>query len=61
MLIQLHHQFKDRTEMQAQKDVTNHEEMRSWIAEIKLNNPIPNGAIWMVCNEESKDFVRTSV
>jgi len=61
MLIQLHHQFKDRIEMVAQKDVTNHEELRGWIAKIKLRHPIPNGAIWMACNKESKDFVRTSV
>lgn len=61
MLIQLHHQFKDRTEMQAQKDVANHKEMRDWVAEIKLNHPIPKDAIWMACNEESNDFVRASV
>ena len=64
MLIQLHHQFKDRTEMQAQQDIDENnyfDEMRAFVKEIKESHPLPKGAIWMACNEKSKDFVGTNV
>jgi len=50
MLIQLHHQFKDKTEMQAQKDVYSFDEMKAWFEEIKEFHPLPEGAIWMACS-----------
>jgi hypothetical protein len=61
MLWQLHHQFKDgHTEMVAQQDFPQENftsAFQDWLREIALMHPLPAGAIWMWCNEESPDFV----
>ena len=59
-LLQLHWQYKDgTTEMRAQKDIISHKKLRAFVREIQKTHPLPNGAIWMVCNQKSKDFVLT--
>jgi hypothetical protein len=60
MLQQLHYQFKDgHTEFIAQNDITNHDEFRTWLEDVNQNHPLPDGAQWLVCNEDSEYFVWT--
>ena len=57
MLMQLHHQFEDgHTEMQSQREIENHDELRKWIRETQETHPLPVSAIWMACNEDSEHF-----
>ncbi len=56
-IYQLHWQFDDRTEMKAQSDPANQEQMRAWIQEVQEESPLPDGAKWLMCNENSKYFV----
>lgn len=64
-LLQIHHEFKEgqlitiKTEMVAQTEFTTHENLRQLIAELKISNPLPDGAIWMICNEQSEYFAKT--
>lgn len=59
MLWQLHFKFKDgHIDMIAQKDLNSLDEARDFISETKLRHNLPVGAIWMICNEESSDFVK---
>ena len=61
MLHQLHWQYKDgNTEMRAQKDINSHDELIAFSKEAQKEHPLPNGAIWMVCNEKSNHFVFTN-
>jgi len=63
-LVQLHWQWIEKgetmkTEMIAQKDrsdIPTHEEFGAWVKEITEKHPPPKGAIWMVCEENSKYF-----
>lgn len=65
MLWQLHHQFKDgHTGMIAQEDFPETTDaflvqaaFQKWAIDIAYRHPLPEGAIWMWCNEESPDFV----
>ena len=60
MLYQIHHQFKDgKTEMctQTEMDVYNHDKMRALVNHTRKSHPLPEGAIYMVCNEKSPHFV----
>ena len=60
MLIQLHHQFKDgKTDMRAQRDLKTLDDMGLFIREVKKTHPLPDGAIWMACNEKSEHFIMT--
>lgn len=57
MLLQIHHQYEDYTKMLAQKDTLDEEDYRKWFADVKVRNPLPKGASFMVCNERSPHFV----
>lgn len=58
MLYQLHWQFKDgHTDMRAQKELGSKKEHFDWIRDVQTRHPLPEGAKWIVCNEESKYFV----
>ena len=64
MLYQLHWQFKDgHTEMRAQKEFsikkshTNPKEMVEWTKDVQKKHPLPEGAEWMMCTEESEFFL----
>jgi len=57
MLMQLHWQFKDgKTEMRAQRDIMSREDMQKFIDETKISHPLPEKAIWMVCDDKSEQF-----
>lgn len=58
-LTQLHWQFKDRTEMRAQREINSRDELEKFIEETMKIHPLPEGAAWMICNEESKHFAMT--
>ena len=63
MLYQLHWQFigvggkTEKTEMRAQKEIKNIVEMKEWQEDVEERNPLPEGAVWMMCGEKSKHFV----
>ena len=60
-LIQIHHQFKDRTEMVVQEEVGCAEEVSALVQEMKVSHPIPKDAQWMICEEGSEYFVTAPV
>lgn len=60
MLLQVHHQFKDHTEFVEQRDCAGHDEVREWAKELWISNPPPEGAQFMICNEKSEDFIKTT-
>ncbi len=58
MIYQMHHQFKDgKTEFRSQREFTNYFELRMWVAKTKEEHSLPDGAEWVVCNENSRHFV----
>ena len=58
-LLQIHWQFKNNTtEMRAQKEINSYKEMKEWFNDIAGSNPLPEGAIWMFCNEKSNHFLK---
>ena len=61
MFWQLHRQFRDgRTEMVVQLELGDKDlygAFRNFTEESKDSHPLPDGAIWMICNEESEYFV----
>ncbi len=63
MLLQLHWQFKNGvTRMRAQRDFTFNypiSEMQEWVRDIRERHPLPEGAIWMMCDKKSRYFVGT--
>jgi len=60
MLFQLHWQYKDgTTEMRTQRNIDSPDEMKAFVKETQEAHPLPDGAVWMACNEKSKDFVLT--
>lgn len=61
MLWQLHYQFKDgHTEFKSQHeknmDVSD-DEIRAWVDEIIKKYPLPEGAQWVMGNEDWEHFV----
>jgi hypothetical protein len=58
MIWQLHHQFADgHTEFVSQRGQPKDNEFREWIEQGQKSHPLPEGATWLVCNEESEFFV----
>jgi len=59
MIWQLHWQHKDseKTDFVAQRDINSQEEMKLFVKETVESHSIPDNAIWMACNEESKHFL----
>lgn len=56
-LVQIHQQFKDRTEMIAQGEFASHEDLRKRMKELNISHPLPEGSQWMICTEGSEFFV----
>ena len=60
MLYQLH--FEDTIdhalEFIAQKDINTPEEMKAWKKDVSKRHPLPKGYQWLICNENSKLFMR---
>lgn len=62
MLHQLHWQFKDgTTEMRAQRDINSYEDVRLFMVETNKDHPLPEDAIWMMCNDKSEHFARSAI
>jgi hypothetical protein len=61
MLWQLHHQFKDHTEMIAQAEIDSHDEAKALFDSMRDQHPLPEGAQWMFCNENAPEFVVTPI
>lgn len=65
MLIQLHWQWikngkTTKTEMKAQREIDFSEgpdEMKEFVKDVQVANPLPRGAVWMACHEGSGFFV----
>ena len=65
MLLQLHHQFADgHTVFLAQTDIDLSDEdlgrkqERDWFEKTSNEYPLPEGAQWMWCTENSEHFVK---
>jgi len=67
-LFQLHWEFEDgHTDMRSQTcpeellhgnpNSTIEKEMRKWTRGVQERHPLPDGARWLMCNEDSKHFV----
>lgn len=60
MLFQLHWQYKDgTTEMRTQREIGCIDEMLTFAKETQEGHPLPDGAIWMACNDKSEHFALT--
>jgi hypothetical protein len=59
-LLQLHHQNKKdfTSEMVSQSAIWCNLQMENWWKEATKEHPLPEGYQWMVCDEESKYFVK---
>ncbi len=58
MIIQIHWQFKDHTELVSQKDIKDRKnDLQNFVRETREGNALPEGAIWMLCTENSKHFI----
>ena len=58
MLIQFHHQFKYHTEMIVQLEIKDTDDIQKVFVEHCSNHPLPKGARWSVCAEDSIDFIK---
>ena len=64
MLYQVHYQYIEngksvKTVMCSQAEINTRNELEKLVNETKESLPLPKGAIWMVCTEQSEYFVRT--
>jgi hypothetical protein len=60
-LTQMHHEFKDgHTEFMAQRKIESNDELREWAHEVNKRHPLPEGAQWLFCEEDSFHFVTTT-
>jgi hypothetical protein len=58
MLWQAHHEFKDgHTEFKSQRDIQINGDQQGWIKETVAEYPLPEGARWVVGNEQWEHFV----
>lgn len=67
MLLQLHHDdqqgnysFKAQSEFIEDETKTNDDLgkfIRDWIADVETRHPLPEGHIWMICNQDSEHFM----
>lgn len=57
LLLQLHWQFFDRTEMKSQSGPLDEAAMRDWVRDVEERHPLPDDAKWLMINEESEHFV----
>lgn len=57
-MLQLHHQLKNGhvKVMVQREDPRDNAELREWIKETNQTYPLPEGAIWLLCNEKSEHF-----
>jgi len=56
-LVQIHHQFEDRTEMIVQEEFFGNADLRKRMKELNSSHPLPEGAQWMMCTKSSDFFI----
>ncbi len=62
MLIQIHHQSRnengqpEENYMVAQKDIDSFQELNLFCEEVLQSHPLPDGYVFMICNQESEYF-----
>lgn len=56
-LLQIHHQFADHNELLEQNTVKTNVEFNKWFSQVKKEHPLPKGAEYLICAEESEHFV----
>ena len=60
MLVQIHHEFHGgKIEICAQREIKNSGEMQDFVDDVKKSHPLPVGAQYLACTEESPHFVKT--
>jgi len=62
-IFQIHHQDEKNgsTEFIAQNEIENEEQMSAWTKDVTERNPLPEGKIWLICNEKSRHFIMTNI
>lgn len=69
MILQLHHQLQDGSyEFRAQSAVFKDamkpqaflDAMWSWVWDVKSRHPLPDGAQWVMCNQDAEMFMRAA-
>ena len=67
MILQMHWQFRDgTTEMRSQIEITGdhngneRQRLVEFVRDTQKKHPLPDKAIWMLCNELSRHFVVTT-
>lgn len=61
MLVQLHHQFGDVTELCVQRDIDtgpSQVQLTELVDEARRTHPLPEGAKWLLVGENSEFFVK---
>ena len=61
-LTQLHHQLVNppyTTDFVAQREVGSKEGVKEFLREMSTRHPLPKGARWMICKEDSEYFIRS--
>ena len=63
MLYQLHWQWikNGKTDFRSQREINSTEEMKAFVKEMNKEQPPPESAIWLVCNEKSEYFVGVKI
>ncbi len=57
LILQMHWQFSDRTEMKSQSGPKSDAAISEWARDVQGRHPLPEGARWLMVNEESEHFV----
>ncbi|KKM60031.1 hypothetical protein LCGC14_1546020 [marine sediment metagenome] len=58
---QLHWEFDNHTEFKSQTDAKTGEEIRAWTEATKEEFHLPEGAQWLMVNEDSEYFMRAAL
>jgi hypothetical protein len=62
-LWQIHHHdiTKQTTKMVAQNSINTKQEMDDWFADVSKRHPLPKGCGWLLCQWDSKYFVKATI
>lgn len=57
-IVQIHHEFEDgHTNFVAQREISSHDEMSTWVSELWEGDPPPMCSQFMACVEGSRHFL----
>lgn len=56
MLLQVHYVQDGRHELIAQADLTDWDDYHTWINDVRERHPLPQGAEFLVCNQDADCF-----